>query len=164
MARRTPRQRRAAAPAPAGRPAQHVGATTVHLPSEIHDDLYARGARRERTRSPFNASRVLARTVARYFAVLQQSDPVAAGHLTEEEHEAVLQVLTEPWELTPFHIRVLEAALAERAALHGVLQEAGLDRKAFLERIAALTPTEKARLVDDAEVRWAPEQAIARPE
>jgi hypothetical protein len=164
MVKRPRKQGRAEVPAPVGRSAPRVAGMTVYVPPEVYEALYARGARSERQRSAFNASRVVTRTLGRFFALLQQSDPVAAGHLTAAEHETVLALLTEPWELTPFHIRILEAALAERPQLAAVLEKAGLDRAKFLARIAGLSMAEKARLVDDAELRWAPERATARPE
>jgi hypothetical protein len=147
-----------------GEAAARTVATTVHLAPEAHAFLYDRGARTDRHRSPFNASRVLARTVARYQVVLEQSDPVAAGSLTETEHEAAVRLLPEPWELTTTQIRYLDRVLASAPELERVLGKLGLKRDSFLGTIAALTPAQKARLVDDAELRWAPRRAVRRAE
>jgi hypothetical protein len=135
--------------------------TTVQISPATVILITRRGARSSRGGGDFALSAVLNRAVAMLQSILEQSDPRRTRRLPEAFHALAVQLLVEPWALTPFEIERLPTFLEHTAAFTASLAAHDLDRQAFLEALAALTFAEKAALVDAAIQLHAPQAAAA---
>jgi hypothetical protein len=135
--------------------------TTVQISPATITLITRRGARSSRGGGDFARSAVLNRSVAMLQSILEQSDPRRTRRLPEPLHALAVELLAEPWALTPFEIERLPTFLEHTHAFTAGLAAHHLDRQAFLEALAALTFAEKAALVDAAIQVHAPQAAAA---
>jgi hypothetical protein len=134
--------------------------TTVQISPATITLITRRGARSSRGGGDFARSAVLNRTVAMLQTILEQSDPRRTRRLPDPVHALAVELLAEPWALTPFEIERLPTLLEHTAGFIAGLAAHDLDRQVFLEALSALTFAEKAALVDAAIQLHAPKAAM----
>jgi hypothetical protein len=133
--------------------------STISLPSHLRDRLEARGARSDKGHGPYNYTRQLARTVELYDSVLARSDPRQTLNLPQEDYELVVELLTEPLQLTDFHILHLGDCLFDLPAFHARAGERRIDPQQLRDTLNALPYAEKVHLADAAQVHNAPRRS-----
>jgi hypothetical protein len=143
----------------AARSRQRTYRTTISLPSHLRERLEARGARSDKGHGPYNYTRQLARTLELYDSVLARSNPRQTLHLSEEHYDLVVELLTEPLQLTTFHILHLGDCLFELPAFHTRAGERRIDPQQLRDTLNALPYAEKLHLADAAQVRNAPRRS-----
>jgi hypothetical protein len=79
-------------------------------------------------------------------------------------HEVLVRRLPEPWSLKPYEIETLEGFLSRSAGFVEAVAADGVDPKALLEAIGAMSVPEKVSLVDQAVLAQAPTMADTSPE
>lgn len=130
--------------------------STVSLPPKLRALLEARGARSDKSHGPFNFTRVLGRMIGNFDAVVAKSDPRETRDLSQAAYDLVLDVLSDPLELEPFHIVRLGDYLADLQAFPGRARDAGIDPEELSQRINAYPFAEKLHLAQVAQIRHAP--------
>src|SRR5260370_30153730 len=135
-------------PAGAARtPCQGPARTTLPLPAESRASLEARGARSDRSHGKYNFTRELARTLVRFDAMIEKSDPRRTRELPPEHYDLVLEAMTDAASIETFGIAHLGAYLLELPAFAARASELGLDPAAFCELIDAYPFAEQLHLV-----------------
>jgi hypothetical protein len=136
--------------------------TNVQLGTADIVFLERRGARSHRGGSEFSRSSVLHRVIQGQRALLEAADP--RPRLAPAACEAAVALLPAGWTLKPLEIQHLEEVLEHAADFAQVVVKAGLEVRAFLDAVAALSFAEKFALVDLAIQAHAPAAASAKPE
>jgi hypothetical protein len=123
--------------------------------------LEVRGARSRRGGSPFSRRSVLRRLIQSHGSLLEHADP--RPRLPPAIFEAAVALLTAGWTLNPFEIELLEVVLSRTAGFAKVAAQAGVEPRALLAAVAALSFPEKFALVDLAIQAHASAAPAARP-
>jgi hypothetical protein len=135
-----------------------TGRLQIQATPEMVDFLNRRGARPDRGRSPFSLTNVMRQQFEFFMASIDESDPRVARDFPQEYYDLTVEAIAQPWTLNADTIRLLDGYLGRQAHLNYLLEQAGLDRKAYLAAIAELTFSERLHLVEQAHVRHAPPQ------
>jgi hypothetical protein len=108
--------------------------------------LEGRGARSQRGGSVFSRASVLNRCIQGHRALLHHADP--RPRLPPPVFDAAVALLTAGWTLKPLEIEHLEVVLSRTAGLAEAAAKAGVEARALLDAVAALSFPEKFALVD----------------
>jgi hypothetical protein len=136
-------------------------APTVQLGPGDLAFLERRGARSLRGGSVFSRTSVLHRFIQGYRALLEHHDPRL--RLPPPLYEAAVALLSAGWSLKPLEIEQLEVVFARADGLADAAAKAGVEPRALLDAVAALTFSEKFVLVDLAIQAHAPAAAAVQP-
>jgi hypothetical protein len=135
---------------------QRPGRSTLSFPAEFRASMEARGARSDRSHGPYNFTRELARTLGRFDAVIERSDPRRTRELPPEHYDLVVEAMTDAASIETFGIAHLGAYLLELPAFAARARELALDPAVFCELIDRYSFAEKLHLVSAAQARHAP--------
>jgi hypothetical protein len=120
------------------------------------DFLNRRGARPDRGRSTFSLTNVMRHQFELFMASIDESDPRLSRDFPQEYYDLTIELLARPWTLNADIIRLLDGYIARQAHLPHLLEQAGVERSAYLKAIAELSFSERLHLVEQAHVRHAP--------
>jgi hypothetical protein len=124
--------------------------------------LERRGARSLRGGSVFSRTSVLHRFIQGHRALLEHFDP--RPRLPAAVFDAAVALLDTGWTLKPLEIEHLEVVLSRAPGLAGAAAQAGIEPRALLDAVTALSFPEKFALVDLAIQVHAPAAASVRPD
>jgi hypothetical protein len=139
-------------------------ATTIRMKAVHQRFLEMRGARSHRGGSPFSRSAVFERALEELVLYLKWTDPRKTRGFPEAMHAALARHLPNPWTLKHYEIENLEGVLRGSPEFLDAIAADGVDPKALLDAIGAMTVPEKLSLVDEAVLAQAPQMADTSPE
>jgi hypothetical protein len=120
------------------------------------DFLNRQGARPDRGRSTFSLTNVMRRQFELFIASIDESDPRLTRGFPQEYYDLTVELLAHPWTINADIIRLLDGYIARQAHLPHLLEQAGVERSAYLQAVAELSFSERLHLVEQAHVHHAP--------
>jgi hypothetical protein len=88
--------------------------------------------------------------------VLEECDPRVTQGFPQTYYDLCVELLNQPWSLNADTLRLLDRHLARQPRFAAALQDAGVQREAFLTAVSELGFAERLHLLEAAQVRHAP--------
>lgn len=121
---------------------------SISLPAEIVTEIEARETR------DGERSTIIARSLDRYFWLLQQARRALAETLNDAEIGLILDALNGTAWMEPLTFQVAWAEIADAVRLDKLDEKWSVDGRTLVRKLKALSPVEAAALVDASERWW----------